>query len=60
LDKVRHSKGNKKPAEIRTAMQKVMQNNAAVFRTGDVLKEVTRLSFVGVELNVVGVGCEID
>jgi succinate dehydrogenase (ubiquinone) flavoprotein subunit len=39
LDKLLHSKGPRKPAEIRTDMQRVMQNNAAVFRTGEVLKE---------------------
>ena len=39
LDKLRHADGNTTTAELRLAMQKTMQNNAAVFRTGDVLKE---------------------
>jgi succinate dehydrogenase / fumarate reductase flavoprotein subunit len=39
LDAARHAKGGTKTAEIRLQMQKVMQNNCAVFRTGDVLKE---------------------
>lgn len=39
LDKLRHASGNTTTAELRNAMQAVMQNNAAVFRTGDVLKE---------------------
>ncbi|NRA31436.1 MAG: succinate dehydrogenase flavoprotein subunit, partial [Parvularculaceae bacterium] len=39
LDKFRHAKGSTGTAELRLEMQKVMQNNAAVFRTGDVLKE---------------------
>jgi succinate dehydrogenase / fumarate reductase flavoprotein subunit len=39
LDRLRHAKGNLKTSEIRINMQKTMQNNAAVFRTGDVLKE---------------------
>lgn len=39
FDKIRHSKGNTPTAHIRLNMQKTMQNNAAVFRTGEVLKE---------------------
>ncbi|ALG67258.1 succinate dehydrogenase flavoprotein subunit [Beggiatoa leptomitoformis] len=39
LDKLRHAKGSSSTAEIRLAMQKVMQNDAAVFRTGESLKE---------------------
>jgi succinate dehydrogenase / fumarate reductase flavoprotein subunit len=39
LDKIRHSNGEASTAEIRLNMQKVMQNNAAVFRTEDVLEE---------------------
>ena len=39
LDKLRHATGALGTAEIRLNMQKVMQSNAAVFRTGDVLDE---------------------
>ncbi len=39
LDRLRHAKGSLKTSEIRMNMQKTMQNDAAVFRTGDVLKE---------------------
>jgi succinate dehydrogenase / fumarate reductase flavoprotein subunit len=44
LDRLRHAKGNLKTSEIRSNMQKTMQNDAAVFRTGEVLKEgITKL-----------------
>ena len=39
LDKTRHNKGTITTASIRTNMQRTMQNNAAVFRTGEILKE---------------------
>ncbi|KAK7082860.1 hypothetical protein SK128_013781 [Halocaridina rubra] len=39
IDKIRFAKGNVSTAELRLAMQKTMQNHAAVFRTGDVLVE---------------------
>ncbi len=39
LDAVRHAKGARKTGEIRLDMQRVMQNNCAVFRTAEVLKE---------------------
>ncbi|XP_065198806.1 succinate dehydrogenase [ubiquinone] flavoprotein subunit, mitochondrial-like [Sycon ciliatum] len=39
LDKVRHANGAVPTAELRLNMQKTMQNNAAVFRTGEVLQE---------------------
>jgi len=42
LDKVRHSDGSISVADLRLKMQKVMQNYAAVFRTGDTLKEGCR------------------
>jgi succinate dehydrogenase / fumarate reductase flavoprotein subunit len=42
LDRIRHSKGRLKTAEIRLAMQRVMQNNCAVFRTDAVLAEGVR------------------
>jgi succinate dehydrogenase / fumarate reductase flavoprotein subunit len=55
LDKLLHSKGPRKPAEIRTDMQRVMQNNAAVFRTGEVLKEgVQKIDAVAATLPDIG------
>lgn len=39
LDKARYANGTISTAEIRNNMQRVMQSNAAVFRTGSVLKE---------------------
>lgn len=39
LDKVRYADGAVPVAELRLEMQKTMQNNAAVFRTGKVLDE---------------------
>jgi succinate dehydrogenase flavoprotein subunit len=39
LDKLRHAAGERRTADIRLDMQRVMQNHAAVFRTGDVLRE---------------------
>ena len=39
LDKFRHAKGDTPTAVLRARMQSVMQNNCAVFRTGDVLEE---------------------
>jgi len=43
LDKFRNADGSTPTAEIRTSMQKVMQTNCAVFRTGEVLEEGSRL-----------------
>jgi succinate dehydrogenase (ubiquinone) flavoprotein subunit len=43
LDAVRYAAGTISTAEIRADMQKVMQNNAAVFRTGPVLTEGVQL-----------------
>ena len=43
LDKFRHADGLTPTAEIRTTMQRVMQTNCAVFRTGEVLEEGSRL-----------------
>jgi succinate dehydrogenase / fumarate reductase flavoprotein subunit len=37
LDRLRHAKGSRPTAAIRTEMQKIMQTDAAVFRTGDTL-----------------------
>ncbi len=39
LDRVRHAKGGTRTAALRLQMQKTMQNNCAVFRTGEVLEE---------------------
>ncbi len=39
LDRLRHAKGGTKTAELRLQMQRIMQNNAAVFRTSEVLSE---------------------
>ena len=39
LDKMRNATGDQPVAKLRLEMQKAMQNNCAVFRTGDVLKE---------------------
>ncbi|XP_031667880.1 succinate dehydrogenase [ubiquinone] flavoprotein subunit, mitochondrial isoform X2 [Oncorhynchus kisutch] len=39
LDKIRFADGNTRTSEIRLNMQRTMQTHAAVFRTGDVLKE---------------------
>ena len=39
LDKFRNSKGSTSTAELRLKMQKTMQNNCAVFRTDEVLRE---------------------
>ncbi|GIX36816.1 MAG: succinate dehydrogenase flavoprotein subunit [Silanimonas sp.] len=38
LDKLRHAKGSTPTAEIRLNMQRIMQNDAAVFRTGESLQ----------------------
>ena len=43
LDRLRNANGNLKTAEIRRTMQKVMQSNAAVFRTQETLEEGCRL-----------------
>jgi succinate dehydrogenase / fumarate reductase flavoprotein subunit len=39
LDRFRHASGGTPTAELRLRMQKVMQSNCAVFRTGEVLAE---------------------
>jgi succinate dehydrogenase / fumarate reductase flavoprotein subunit len=43
LDKFRNASGGTPTAELRMRMQKVMQNNCAVFRTGPVLEEGVKL-----------------
>ena len=39
FDRLRHAKGETLPASVRLEMQKIMQNNCAVFRTNEVLQE---------------------
>ncbi len=39
FDKLRHAKGSVSTASLRLEMQRVMQSNCAVFRTGEVLQE---------------------
>jgi succinate dehydrogenase / fumarate reductase flavoprotein subunit len=39
LDRLRNASGDQPVAKLRLEMQKAMQNNCAVFRTGDVLKD---------------------
>lgn len=39
FDRLRHAKGSTPTAELRLEMQRAMQDNAAVFRTSDVLAE---------------------
>ena len=43
LDRMRHADGSTPTADIRDRMQRTMQNNAAVFRTAEVLEEGCRL-----------------
>ncbi len=43
LDKFRYAKGGTPTAALRLNMQKVMQSNCAVFRTGEVLEEGRKL-----------------
>eukprot|EP01101_Sappina_pedata_P009321 TRINITY_DN53_c1_g1_i1.p2 TRINITY_DN53_c1_g1~~TRINITY_DN53_c1_g1_i1.p2 ORF type:complete len:639 (+),score=307.05 TRINITY_DN53_c1_g1_i1:572-2488(+) len=39
IDRLLHAKGSRWTAEIRDDMQRIMQNHAAVFRTGETMKE---------------------
>jgi succinate dehydrogenase / fumarate reductase flavoprotein subunit len=56
LDAVRHSKGPRKTAEIRLDMQRVMQNNCAVFRAAEVLREgVSRIDVVADSFSDLGI-----
>jgi succinate dehydrogenase / fumarate reductase flavoprotein subunit len=55
LDALRHSQGPRKTADIRLEMQRVMQNNCAVFRTAEVLREGVR-SIDGVARSFTDVG----
>ncbi|MGI9272900.1 MAG: succinate dehydrogenase flavoprotein subunit [Woeseiaceae bacterium] len=43
IDKLRNSNGSRPTAEVRLEMQKIMQNHAAVFRTGETLDEGVKL-----------------
>jgi succinate dehydrogenase / fumarate reductase, flavoprotein subunit len=43
LDRFRNAAGGTPTAELRLRMQKVMQNNCAVFRTGEILEEGSKL-----------------
>jgi len=43
LDKFRHASGGTPTADLRLKMQKVMQTNCAVFRTGEILEEGHKL-----------------
>ncbi len=43
LDKFRNASGKTPTAQLRLKMQKVMQSNCAVFRTGEVLEEGSKL-----------------
>jgi succinate dehydrogenase/fumarate reductase flavoprotein subunit len=43
LDRFRHANGKSPTAQLRLKMQKVMQNNCAVFRTGEILEEGVKL-----------------
>ena len=43
LDRFRYAKGGTPTAKLRGRMQRVMQSNCAVFRTGEVLEEGVRL-----------------
>jgi succinate dehydrogenase / fumarate reductase flavoprotein subunit len=43
LDAARYANGSRSTADLRLEMQRVMQNNCAVFRTGEVLDEGVKL-----------------
>jgi succinate dehydrogenase / fumarate reductase flavoprotein subunit len=43
LDRFRNASGKTSTAQLRLRMQKVMQNNCAVFRTGEILQEGQKL-----------------
>ncbi len=43
LDRFRYANGGTPTAELRLRMQKVMQNNCAVYRTGETLVEGSKL-----------------
>jgi succinate dehydrogenase / fumarate reductase flavoprotein subunit len=43
IDRLRNSSGSRPTAEIRLEMQRIMQNHAAVFRTGETLDEGVKM-----------------
>ncbi|UDL93172.1 MULTISPECIES: succinate dehydrogenase flavoprotein subunit [Lichenihabitans] len=43
LDRMRYAKGAQPTADLRLSMQKTMQNNCAVFRTGEILEEGSKM-----------------
>ena len=43
FNRFRYAKGGMRTAEIRLRMQRIMQSNAAVFRTGEILEEGVKL-----------------
>ncbi|MDB5597693.1 MAG: succinate dehydrogenase flavoprotein subunit [Hyphomicrobiales bacterium] len=43
LDRFRHAKGSTSTAQLRDRMQRTMQSNCAVFRTGEILEEGSKL-----------------
>jgi succinate dehydrogenase / fumarate reductase flavoprotein subunit len=56
LDGFRHAKGSQSTAEIRLAMQKTMQSNAAVFRTSEILEEgVGKIDAVSTRMADIGI-----
>ncbi|HSC08828.1 MAG TPA: succinate dehydrogenase flavoprotein subunit [Steroidobacteraceae bacterium] len=56
LDRLRNAAGKRRTAEVRLDMQRVMQEHAAVFRTGPVLREgIERLAAVFESFNDVSV-----
>ena len=56
LDKMRNASGEHSVAELRLEMQRAMQENCAVFRTGDILKEgVDRIEEVFKKLSSIDV-----
>ncbi len=56
FDRIRYAKGTEKSADIRLNMQKIMQNHAAVYRTGESLdKGVSALEEVRLSFNNVAV-----
>jgi succinate dehydrogenase / fumarate reductase flavoprotein subunit len=57
LDRIRNAKGRLKTGEIRLAMQRLMQNNCAVFRTADVLDEgVRKIADISASMSDIGLG----
>jgi succinate dehydrogenase / fumarate reductase flavoprotein subunit len=56
LDRFRNAKGGTPTADLRLRMQKIMQSNVAVFRTGDVLQEgVDQLHKVHADMADIGI-----